>query len=348
MKIHVFLDIQDGPWGGGNQFLKALRAIWRKNGRYAESMEEADSVLVNSHHFESVENLEKLFSALRENPAMTVIHRIDGPVTFIRKSNDGTDDLIFEFNQLFADASILQSQWSVEKTGELGYDIKEPVSVIYNAPDPETFFPAKRKNGSDDKPRLIATSWSSNIRKGFDVYQWMDENLDWNRFDMTFVGNSDITFKNICHIPPVKSTELAELLRSHDIFVTASKADPCSNSLIEALHCGLPALVYDDGGHSELVGEGGEAFQNTREIPALLDKMAGQESSYAAKIKLPDISEVAAQYYEFISSVEVTDSGKEGNFDNFVKKYAAYLRRHNPGTVIKMMKKLRASLLRSG
>ncbi len=346
MKIHIFLDIQDGPWGGGNQFLKALRVIWREEDCYAEDLNDADCVLVNSHHFDSQDNLERLLTALKNNPDMSVVHRIDGPVTFIRKSNDGTDDLIFKFNELFADASILQSKWSVDKTKELGYDIKVPVKVIYNAPDPTVFYPAESKK-KNVKTKLIATSWSSNIRKGFDVYQWMDENLDWDKYEMSFIGNTDVFFKNVSHIPPMDSTTLSEALRESDIFITASKADPCSNSLIEALHCGLPALALKDGGHPELIGKAGEAFGSAEEIPTLLEKISDNQKNYVCKIKLSDIKEVAKQYYQFIKTAKGNHYTAQKH-NEFMGMYVTHMRRHNPGLAARVFRKIKSKIFASG
>lgn len=297
--IHIFLDIQDGPWGGGNQFLKALRHIYRAKKVYAENLEQAQIILVNSHHFESGKNLERLLITLQRKPEVTVIHRLDGPVTLIRGTDEGTDNLIFRFNKLFADGSVFQSSWCFDHCRKLGLEIDKPYKLIANAPDPDIFFPAVKSN-TGQKIKLVATSWSSNPVKGFDIYQWMDRNVDWNKYEMTFVGNSPVSFENISHIPPVDSKALGDLLRQHDIFITASRADPCSNSLIEALHCGLPALAMRDGGHPELVGKGGEFFEKGEDIPALLQKLAADISGYREKISLPNLDEVAQSYLDFM------------------------------------------------
>ena len=50
MKINIFLDIKSGPYGGGNQFLKALRDFFIKKDVYSTSAKNADVILFNSHH----------------------------------------------------------------------------------------------------------------------------------------------------------------------------------------------------------------------------------------------------------------------------------------------------------
>lgn len=309
IKIHVFYEPLDGPWGGGNQFLKAIRQNFIDNGNHA-SLEGADAVLVNSHHFESSKNLERLLSHLQENPKIAVIHRVDGPVTLIRGIDEGTDQLIFDFNQRFADATIFQSNWCLKNCQKLGLRVDKPYKVISNAPDPRWFYP-KQKAGRGEKIKLVATSWSSSLSKGFSIYQWMDENLNWSQYEMTFVGNTPVSFKNISHVPPLPSHELGNILRDHDIYITASRNDPCSNSLIEAMHCGLPVLALKDGGHPEIIGSAGCCFEHAEDIPALLKILATNYDDFLTKISVQDINQIAQSYTQFVEEIsQVTASRK--------------------------------------
>ena len=316
MKIHIFYNFQDGPWGGGNQFLKALREAFRKRGIYSETLEGAEVVLVNSHHLTSVENLSYLIDVLSKQREKIIIHRIDGPVGKIRGKDDGADKLIFDFNKVFATGSIIQSKWCMENCARLGLDVKQtPYKTIFNAPNPDIFFSnsqAAQREGQ--KIRLIATSWSPNKRKGFDVYQWMDKHLDWQRYSMTFIGNSPVKFRNISHLNPLASRELGKCLREHDIFITASQNDPCSNSLIEALHTKRPALVLNDGGHPELVRGGGLTFDAPDEIPKKLSKLSDNLGDYRSKIAIPSLDEVTEQYIGFMKTCK--RNGKK-NIDVF-------------------------------
>ena len=49
-KVHILFKFQLGPWGGGNQFLKALKNYFIQEGVYEEDPIKADCILVNSHH----------------------------------------------------------------------------------------------------------------------------------------------------------------------------------------------------------------------------------------------------------------------------------------------------------
>ena len=116
------------------------------------------------------------------------------------------------------------------------------------------------------------------------------------------------------------------LYKKHDIFITASKKDPCSNALIEALHCGLPAIALNDGGHPEIVKNGGELFNNTNDVLFKIDKISNNYHFYQKNIYLPSIKEVGKQYYSFIKKVYSlfnTDANKKSKLNKI--NYFSYL-----------------------
>jgi glycosyltransferase involved in cell wall biosynthesis len=225
-----------------------------------------------------------------------MVHRVDGPVGIYRGRDDGTDQRISQINQELADATVFQSNYSLKKHIEMELYFKSPI-VIINTADPSIFHPHGRMPfGSQRKIRLISTSWSDNPNKGTEIYQWLDEHLNWERFEYAFVGRSSFRFKRIRHLKPIPSEKLATLLRQHDIYITASRNDPCSNGLIEALSCGLPALFLNSGGHPEIVGEGGLSFTSKEEIPSLLDQLIEEYPERQVRISLPTLTEVADRY----------------------------------------------------
>jgi len=299
MKLHILYNFKNGGWGGGNQFLKALRDYFIKKNIYAESVDEADVVLFNSHH--------ELKSILRKKykfPNKIFIHRIDGPIFKIRNGDLEIDKIIYKFNELLADGTIFQSNYSRQENYKLGFKKNNFESTIINAPDPNIFNRNNKVVFSKNRQiRLIATSWSYNMRKGFDIYRYLDENLDFSKYEMTFIGNSPVQFKNINWIKPLGSKELASQLKQHDIFITASQKDPCSNSLIEALHCGLPVVSLNDGGHPEIVNKAGEIFNDEKNIIEKIEKIVNNYDQYQRKINLPSIDEVSEKYYNFAKNI---------------------------------------------
>ena len=65
------------------------------------------------------------------------------------------------------------------------------------------------------------------------------------------------------------------------------------------MHCGLPAIAFNDGGHPEIVGKGGELFDNAEQIPRLIEKIVDDYEGYRSRISLPTIDEVGRKYFEF-------------------------------------------------
>jgi glycosyltransferase involved in cell wall biosynthesis len=297
VKICILYNFIEGPWGGGNQFLKALRDFYKEKGYYSESPKEAQCIIFNSHQC-----LDEVFSAKNKYPEKLFIHRVDGPIYYVRGKDRPVDKSIYLSNNLIADGTVFQSKWSRDKNYELGIKRSPYETIIMNAPEP-SIFNREGKRKPDKKLRLIATSWSGNVRRGFDIYRYLDDHLDFSRYEMTFVGNSPVEFKNIKWIKPVPSQELAGILREHDIYITASRNDPCSNALIEALHCGLLAVARNDGGHPEIIGKAGALFEDEEGAIDAIDKVAQNYMYYQTQIKLPTIDEIGQRYYDFALSI---------------------------------------------
>ena len=229
-----------------------------------------------------------------------MVHRVDGPIGVYRGFDDGTDRHIFELNSELADATVFQSRYSLEKHRELGLELREPV-VIPNAPDPAVFNAEGRAEPRPGEPvRLITTSWSDNPRKGADLIAELERGLDPARFQLTFVGRSPVDFQHARVVLPVPSAEVARLLREHHIFVFASLNEACSNSLLEALACGLPALYVDSGSNAEVVGDGGLPFRDAAEAATRLDELVERWAELHAAIRVPSLAETADRYLEVL------------------------------------------------
>ena len=301
LSISLWHKFYQPPWGGGNQFMMCLRKGLLEQGMKVKENalhSQIDAYVLNSIHFDV-----DRFMELRKRGGIPVLHRIDGPIHLIRGFDREKDDKCFELNRLFAQATVLQSAWTYERIVEMGYQPVRPI-IIHNTVDPHIF----HRNGRAEfnpgrKVRLISSSWSDNPRKGGPTYKWIEDHLDWSRFDYTFVGQASERFSRIKQIDPVPSEKLAELLRQHDIYITASRNDPCSNAVIEALACGLPVLYLNDGGHPELVGPGGLPFNNEDEILLQLDQLAANYQTFQQVIQVPTLSEVTTKYLELLKEI---------------------------------------------
>lgn len=295
--LAVFHDFAPPPAGGAHSSLRALIGELRRRGVRIESnviSPGTRACLFNSFNFD----LERLDHLARRVHGVRMVHRVGAVTSLYRGYDDGTDALTASVNRRLADATIAISHATIEMYRSIGIELVEP-RVIYNALDPSIFNAEHRIEFSRDRPtRLVCSSWSDNPRKGAPTYRWLEDHLDWHRFEFTFVGNTAMPFERIRHVPPLPSDQLAAELRRHDIFITATEHDAYSNALVEALSCGLPALYLDSGGSREAVKEAGFAFRRRDELPALLGRLVAEYEQRQALISLPSLEEIADRYLE--------------------------------------------------
>lgn len=297
--VALFHEFVPPPTGGGHQFLRALvRELYGRGLAVELNRLSAGTpaCLFNSFNFD--------FARLQRfaRPDCRLVHRVDGPIGVYRGFDDGTDARIAALNRELADATVFQSRYSLERHRELGYELAEPV-VIPNSVDPTIFHPPLEREPLDGRRvRVIATSWSDNPRKGADTLAWLDRQVDVERYELTFAGRTAQRFERIHSVGAVDSHAVAELLRAHDLYLALSRDDPCSNALLEALACGLPAAYLESGGHPELVGDGGLPFREEEEIPAVLERLVSEIEERRAAISVPTISDVADRYLEILGS----------------------------------------------
>jgi glycosyltransferase involved in cell wall biosynthesis len=295
--LSVFHEYMPPPSGGGHQFVRALSRELERRGLRLEANRisgDTKACLFNSFNFDAA----RLRRFAREDVRM--VHRVDGPIGVYRGFDDGTDRHIVELNRTFAAATVVQSRYSLEKHAELGLELRAPV-LIPNAPDPEIFHPpATPSSLTGRRLRVIASSWSDNPRKGADVLEWLDRHLDEDEFEVMLAGRTERRFKRIRVVGPLTSGELAELLRAQDVYLAASRDDPCSNALLEGLACGLPAAFLRSGGHPELVGEGGLGFDDAEELPELFARLRREIEERRAEIRVPALADVTDRYLEVL------------------------------------------------
>jgi glycosyltransferase involved in cell wall biosynthesis len=293
--IAVFHEFTPPPAGGGNQTLRAVISEFERRGLRVGVNTVSPStraILFNSFNFD----LARLDLLARRLVGVRMVHRVGAVTSLYRGFDDGTDARVAEMNARLADATIAISHATVDMYREIGVELVDP-HVIYNGCDHRIFNPEGRVPfRRDRKTRLISTSWSDNPRKGGPTYAWLEDHLDWDRYEFTFVGHTSSQFHRIRRIPPVPSHELSDILRAHDIFVTATEHDAYSNALVEALSCGLPAVYLDSGGSAEAVKGAGFGFGDREELPNLLDRLVDEYEARQAQIDLPSLDEIADQY----------------------------------------------------
>jgi glycosyltransferase involved in cell wall biosynthesis len=324
--IHIFPEVVEGPFGGGNQFAKALRANLMSRGKYAGRVEDANVLLFNGYPFRSPLIFYQAMRWKQKKPdERAILMRIDGPIATTRHdaTSEKFDRALYTFSTLAADGVICQSQWSHEQISKHALAPQKcAFTIIGNAPNPELFYPPKlREPISGRRVRIVATSWSSNPHKGFQTYSWLDQHLDFERFDFSVIAPTVTRYENIKVLDPVGQTELGHLLRASDIYLTASRLESCSNAVLEALHCGLPVIAPNASSHPEYVPSLDLLFNKKEEIPSLLEQVKNNMVRYQKEIYAQSIDQIAQCYLEFIitcrqSKLKIIDKNESKEFLN--------------------------------
>ena len=222
--------------GGGNSFLHRLRKLLKyKN--YLVPFYKSKVVIYNSHH--------KLISTLFLKlffPKKYFIHRVDGPISLYSGKSDKRDKLVVLINKI-SDFTIFQSDYSYYEQNKT---IKNNFfKIIHNGTH------VKRKNKKlNTKIKIILSSWSPNLNKGFEIFKFLDENIDQSKFEIDFYGNCPIKFNHIKLKGSISFKDLENQIQNYDLAIIASKNDPCSNFLIECINCDLDILALNSGGHT--------------------------------------------------------------------------------------------------
>ncbi len=140
---------------------------------------------------------------------------------------------------------------------------KETISIIYNGIDTEEFKPLQSKK---KREKIIIVSTGRLIeRKGYKylieavkglegVKVWLvgDGNLKEELKEISKGSKSEIRF-----LGKKSHNELKNYLQKADIFCLPSLNEGMSNSVLEAMACGLPIITTDTGGSKELINGNG-------------------------------------------------------------------------------------------
>ena len=89
------------------------------------------------------------------------------------------------------------------------------------------------------------------------------------------------------------------MLRQHHIFIGLSYNEPCSNAIIEAMHCGLPVLIRNSGGNSEFAQDGATLYSEDSQLLNLIDRMCGNYIELRLALNPKQITDIAQGYLRF-------------------------------------------------
>lgn len=261
MKIYINRFPINGPWGGGNAFVKAFHKHIPEVGHTIvppESMNIAPDVIVlagldNDNYGISAEQAIH-YKWMMENHGRDVKLVLRVNENDARKATSHMDEYLLKLAP-HMDGTVFVSNWIRDYFEAKGWP-KGNSTVIVNGVDKEVFKPQPKLNNG--KLNIAAHHWSDNVRKGFDIYEQLDEFVGKNpdKFSFTYIGRDRGTFKHTNVVRPLFGKKLGEELGKHDVYVSASRFDPGPNHITESISCGLPTYVHKDGGGCvEFAGE---------------------------------------------------------------------------------------------
>ncbi|RJP75622.1 MAG: glycosyltransferase family 4 protein [Desulfobacteraceae bacterium] len=244
-------------------------------------------------------------------------------VPFYNKRFKKLDTLIFKrlSRKIWANSFKTISNSEKLKTLALQSASNQKIDVIPNGIDSKFFIPSYQKK---ELKQLHLLSVGRLIeRKGFEYLINSVKNL--SNVMLTIVGDGpqkkylqklSIGFP-IHFTGYVPHNRMPEIYKAHDIFILPSLNEGMSNTVLEAMACGLPIIVTRTGGTSELLQEGTNGFvvakKSTSDLTEKIkiyqgnNELVRKHGENSRKIaEKANWSLVAHQYYELY--LEITKS----------------------------------------
>ena len=294
MKVAIGMRPFDGPWGGGNRFVAALaNGLVTAGHDVVHTLEDddIDIVLLLDPRTRSPNvtfGPRQILSYLaNKREDAIVVHRVNECDE--RKGERVINAKLVRANYV-ADATVFVGEWL---TGLPVWQehLRSPWFVARNGADEAVFNANGHRPWDGNGPlRLVTHHWGYHRNKGFDVYEMIDQRLDdtafANRYSMTYIGNlpKGYAFKNVRYVPPRDGEELAQEIRSHHAYLTASINEPGGNHQNEGALCGLPLVYRNSGCMPEYCAGFGIAFDGTHDILAAFDALHAGYPDLAARM----------------------------------------------------------------
>lgn len=151
---------------------------------------------------------------------------------------------------------ICVSSKNLEESIACGFTTRDKCGVFPNAVDSNIFFHRNRKEirkqlGFPEDAFIVAFTGRFYRRKGVDRLSAAITKLNNENINSVFIGTTNPgedlrpNCKGILFMGTLPHDEVALYLCASDVFVLPSLAEGCSNSIVEALSCGLPVISSD-------------------------------------------------------------------------------------------------------
>jgi glycosyltransferase involved in cell wall biosynthesis len=312
--VAINLAPRSGSWGGANQWTTQLSRWLTYHGwsvRY--DLKKRPDIIVMTHTGLAAGTnfgVREILEFRKKYPNVPCLHRIND--NDLRKESSTMNDFLAESNAV-ADHTIFVSRWLRDHHAAHWFDASKPHSVITPGADPRFFHPIGNLPLLTFEPlRLVTHHWSDHWKKGFDVYQKIDEWIaaqSTKKYELWIIGRwpKEIEWKSARTVAPQSGQKLAELLRQCHGYVSASRYEPGAMHVAEGLQCGLPLLYHPESGGT--VEQGLRyGMQMEENLETTLSRFAQQLPMLRAKLLTdpPSGSKMAFQYHELLQRIIVT------------------------------------------
>ena len=303
MKIYINREPVLGPWGGGN---KTVTRLFEKLNEEHEVVfqlcPDIDVIFCidprpNNYgewyqHFLNYKNQYKDTKVIQRAGDLGT-HSKPQLTELVKQSVEYSDFIIFP------------SKWARDW---IGYS-KDNYRIIYNCPL-EIFYENRNESTEvNEKIKLVSHHWSTNPKKGFDVYEKLDKFIgNTDKFEFTYIGRKpdNLILHNSNYISPIDASQLSKLLPQNDVYITASIEEAGANHVLEAIASGLPVVYHKDGGSIiDYCEDYGEEYSTFEQMISSIEKVADNYSFYKDKVLCYNdhIDNVINKYVEVINEL---------------------------------------------
>ena len=302
MKVFINREYVNGPFGGGNLFVKAFLEIAPKLGVQVGTRlnQKYDAILLLDPRPDDTTGLGiddvrryKLFQ-----PKVKILQRVNE--CDARKQTTGVDQMLAAAG-VSNDCTIFVSDWMRDYHQKRQWPCQK-TAVIYNGVDRDVFRPKNKGMIVTDAHviRVVTHHWSDNPYKGEDVHKWLDQFVAQNKeFTYTYIGRTLASLPNTKVIDPLFGKALGDELQKHDVYITGTVCDPGPNHVIEAIASGLPTYAHTRGGGAVEFVDSNHTYESVEQLEAILRKTSHEPNA----VKFPSWEECVMQYVKKISEV---------------------------------------------
>ena len=307
MKVYINREPVSGPWGGGNKTVSRLAELLIENkNNVVFDLDHPDIDLIFC--FDPRPNSRGVwyrdFIDYVKNKRDTKIVQRVGDV-----GTHGKPELtqLVKDTVRYSDFLIFPSNWAKNYINYQG----DNFSIVKNRPL-RSFHKNKKKYENPGKIiKVVTHHWSTNPKKGFDVYSDVVSILKKKEIEIefTYIGRVPDDFKSeeIKIIDPKDVDFLSNNLPNYDIYFTASLEEAGANHVLEGIAAGLPVVFHTGGGSiPEYAAKYGAGFSNKKELPkAFLDVILNFSKYKTNCMKYEeDIDQTVQDYMEIICQIK--------------------------------------------